>query len=630
MKKTTIIVLLAFGALLAAVLLMERKTDHNGQSTFSIPGTLEEGATEAKTTTDVKDPGFDTIVLERKGTKMVLVREAAKDGGEDTWKLSEPRESAIEQFKVKQMFLPLQTKTESVFAKDVKAEDLPVYGLGPDEATRVEITKGGAVWASFTVGAAEKSEDPEAGSDEVDTWVLDAEGGHVFRMAGKDLHAAFALELSDLRDKKLFSFEKKDIRKLTLRDGASTVVLVDKAPPAEPPKVEEGQPAPPPAASEGQWVFEQPADKVLGSPSTLLATLAGLRVTEFKSLDDAKDGGLGDGDKPYAVEATLTDGKTVTLLLGKEDGPSTWCKLAGGDEAFTISKYTAEQLHKTVDDLREKKVLGIKADGVAGVAFASSGLEIKRVGDDWQAVTPPGITVGKDEVHTLLRDLEGFTVSDFVSPVPPPAETGLDPATAKRVTITTAGGQVALLIGKEADAKVWVMREGADEAWRASTYAAKKLDRTADDLRDKQVFSFPRDAIAKIVLQKGTGGEETTLERDPAEADATKAWKIVVPTGLEGDAGKIGSLVTTLVNLKAKAMLPEKKADEAGLVADKAFRVAVSLADGSTQTLLISEDQYQGDNYAVVADGSSWKRFTFTLNQYQAKNLTKTSADLKK
>lgn len=627
MKKTTLVVLLAFGALLAAVLLMERKTDHDGKPSLKIPGFLEDPETAAKTTTDLKDPGFDKVVLERKGVKVVLVKETGQDG--ETWKMTEPRDSRVEQFKVKQMLLPLQTPTESLFAKDVKAEDLPIYGLGEDERTRVELHKGGAVFASFVVGAAEKSEDPEAGPDEVDTWVMD-ESGHVFRMGGKDLHMPYAVELSDLRDKKLFSFEKGDLRRLTLRDGDSAIVLVNKAPAQEPPKAEEGAPAPPPNASDGEWVFEQPADKVLGSPSQLLGTLAGLRVASYTTLEAAKNGGLAEGDRPYAIEAQLADGQTITLLLGKEDGANTWATLKGSDEAFTISKYTAEQLKKTVDDLREKKVLGVKADAIAGVVFHGGNLEITRVGDQWQAVSPPGIALGTDEVNTLLRDLEGFAVSDFVAPVPTAAETGLDPATARKVTIRTAGGDVVLLIGNEADNKVWVMREGAQEAWRATTYAAKKLERTPDELRDKQVFGFPRDAIAKIALQRGSGGQEAVLERDPAEADATKAWKLVVPLGTEGDPSKVGQLVTTLVNLKAKAFMADKKRDEAGLVPDKAFRVQVTLNDGTTQTLLVSEEVYQGDNYAVVADGTGWRRETFTINQYQAKNLTKTPDDLKK
>lgn len=619
MKKTTLFVLLAFAALLAAVLLMERKTDDR-QATLTLPGFLEDAATAAKTTTDLMDPGFDRIVIERAGRRVVLTKTKEKD--EDVWRMSEPVDARVEQFKVKQMLMPLQTPTESLFAKAYKEEDLALYGLAENEATTVEIFKGGAPWASFVVGGSEKAEDPEAGADEIDTWVMEKSGGQIFRMGGKDLHTPFAIEVNDLRDKKLFDFEKADIRKLTLRNPADEanpqIVMVDRAPPPE------GD-AP---AGDGDWAFEVPADKILGSPSALLAGLAGLRVAEYVGLDAAADGGLAESDEPYEITAELRDGKTVTLALGAEDGANTWAKLRGGSEAYKISKYTAGTLKKTLSDLREKKVLGLKADQIEGVAFAEAGVDIKRVGDQWSAVMPAGFELGTDEVNTLLRDIEAFAVTDFVAPPPPVETTGLGP-TAKRVVVRAGGAEVVLLIGNEADGKTWVGREGdSAEVWQASTYSAKKLDRTQTELRDKQVFPFTRETMARITLQKGSGGETVELERDPAEPDATKAWKVAVPTGLNGDATKISSLVTTLVNLKAKAFAPEKGAEEAGLSKDKAFRLQVTLTDGTSAELLISDDQYQGDNYAVVTNGASWRRQTFTVNQYQAKNLIKSSSDL--
>lgn len=626
MKKTTLIVLLSFAALLTAVLLMERKSDDGQSGALTIPGFLEDAATAAKTTADLKDPGFERIVIERAGRRIVLTKTKEKD--EDVWRMTEPADARVEQFKVKQMLLPMQTPTESLFSKVYKEEDLALYGLAENEATSVELFQDGKPWASFLVGSSEKAEDPEAGADEIDTWVMEKSGKQIFRMGGKDLHAPFAIEVNDLRDKKLFEFEKADIQKLTLRNPADEtdpeIVMVDRAP--APPKAEGETPAP---ASEGDWAFEKPANRSLGSLSALLAGLSGLRVAEYVGLDAAADAGLGEGDNPFEIVAELRDGTTVTLILGKEDGANTWATLKGAKEAYKISKYTASTLRKTVNELREKKVLGLKADQIERITLPGAELEIERIGDQWGAVRPAGFELGTDEVATLLRDIEGFAVADFVAPPPPVDQTGLDPATAKRILMKTAGGEVALLIGSEADGKTWMAQVGdASEVWKVTSYTAKKLERTQEDLRDKQVLTFPREAMARIALQKGTGGATTELERDPGETDPAKSWKIVVPTGMGGDATKIGALVTTLVNLKAKTLVQDKGFAEAGLTPETAFRLTVTLTDGTSTEILISDDQYQGDNYAVVTNGATWRRKTFTVNQYQAKNLMKSATDL--
>ena len=623
MKKTTLFVLLGFVALLGAVLFMEYRPKPAEADALTIPGFLDEGETAAKATTDLKDPGFTKVVIERGADKLVL----EKDG--DAWSMTEPRRARVEDFKVKQMFVPLQTPSESLFSKEAKDEDLPLYGLGPDEATSVEITRDGKVFTSFVVGAAEKSEDPEAGADEVDTWVKQKGSSRVYRIGGKDLHKPFAVKANDLRDKKLFDFEKDDIRKVTLLnpDNASDpeIVLVNRAPEkpagAEEPKgdVKPSQPA--------DWEFEKPAGVKLGDPSGLLGSIAGLRAAEFVSASDegAKATGLGEGDKPFVVKVALGGGKEVTLRIGATEGNNTYAELAGDDERIKIAKYSADTLRKTVPDLREKKVLGLKKEDVVGVIFQKTGVELSRTGNDWTMDKPPGYSAGKDAVDTLLRDIETFAITEFVSPVPGVEETGLDPATAAHVIIKTTGGDKELLFGTEEDSKVWVQQIGSPEVWRVSSYTAKKLDKGPDDLRDRQVFTFDRGDVAKLEL--GKKGETVTLERDATETDDSKAWKVVSPEEVAPKGQTVATIITTLANLKAKSFITGKQFAEVGLT-DGAFTVKLTLKNGQSRELLLSDQQYQGETYAVAPSETGWQRQLFTVNQYQAKNLTKTLKDL--
>jgi hypothetical protein len=427
-----------------------------------------------------------------------------------------------------------------------------------------------------------------------------------------------------------------------LRDPANAehpeIVLVNTKP-AEP--AAEGA-APTPGTSDvGTWAFEKPADRTLGSPSALLGSIASLRVAEFVGGADGADTGLSEGAKPYELEMQLADGSQMVLRVGSDDGSNTWAEVAGAGELVKIPKFTATSLKKTVDDLREKKVLAIAQPDVTGVVFHETGVEVERRGDGFAFVQPAGLELGKDDMDALLRDIETFAVTDFVASPPPVEETGLDPAKARKVTIRTRDGEVALLFGAEKDSKVWAQRVGEPEAWRVSSYTAKRFEKKPEDLRDKQVVTFTREDLQRITLKKGA--ETTVLERagahdhDHAEGEAhdhgsepAGEWVIAGEGAPEADRTQVSALVTTLVNLKARAFEPTRQAADVGLGPDKAFSLVATLKDGTAVELLLSSEQKEGESYAVVQGGEGWRGQVFTVNQYQAKNLMKTASDLKK
>jgi Domain of unknown function (DUF4340) len=120
----------------------------------------------------------------------------------------------------------------------------------------------------------------------------------------------------------------------------------------------------------GAWQIVQPkqlrADQstVTGTISTL-SSLDSERLVEDKA-SDLKQYGL---DQP-SLEADITekDNKTQKLLIGDETptGSAVYTMLAGDPRIFTMASYHKTSIDKSLNDLRDKRLLTVSVDKVAG------------------------------------------------------------------------------------------------------------------------------------------------------------------------------------------------------------------------------------------------------------------------
>ena len=144
---------------------------------WTLPGFIENGALAVKTTTDLVEGKIDRIRIERADASFTLQRE------EGEWRMTHPRRAVVESMLVKSMLL-LQKETLSLFSQTLVENDRALYGF--DDGVTVELFEGENLFTTF-VGDRIQSDDPEADSDEVDTWVMKPESNQIFRMGGKDL-----------------------------------------------------------------------------------------------------------------------------------------------------------------------------------------------------------------------------------------------------------------------------------------------------------------------------------------------------------------------------------------------------------------------------------------------------------
>lgn len=634
MNKSALVAVGVFAALLAAVFFLNREDSDSdtASSTWTIEGFVAGEQNAVKSSSELVDDEFTKIEIRRKGETMVFEQKGTE------WRMTAPREGLAEGNRIRTILIPHQKTLTSIFATEADAEAAGDYGLGGDDAIGVTIYRNGAVFASYEVGDAARSDDPEAGPDEVDTWVRQPGSSTVFRMAGADLRKAVDFAANDFRDKKLFGFERHDLAEVRIENpGAaqSPIVLRNSAPaPADGDEGEDGESDKPPAAkdAEGDWSIVQPEGYRAGSGVTgFLASLASTRASKFLSDSEAAevDTGL---DGPDVVRLTMTprDGEAVTLEIGKIEEQKAYARLAGSKEVIELNAYTAKSLVKTIDDLRDKQVLELTADQITGLRF--SAFELRKVDGTWTVLRPAGLPTGKKVVDGLLRDVENFTISEFVSDANL-SDLGLDPASnPERVVIEntkSANGELVLEISAEKDGFFYFRPVAPDtgEIWKVSSYMGKKLaGKSADDVRNRDVFDFERADMSKVELVHADETVVLTLQ------DEGK-WKVSKPTE-SGDRvnaspkdTSVNTLLSTLASLAVKDFQLDKSLPAVGLGAG-AFRAVVTTKDGASHELIISDQTAAEDApYATAPTEPDFKGIAFTVNPYQAKNIRKKFAD---
>jgi|SRR5579864_3968449 len=356
--------------------------------------------------------------------------------------------------------------------------------------------------------------------------------------------------------------------------------------------------------SSGQWQITAPqplrADE--STVSSMLSTLSSLnseRVVEDKAAD-LKRYGL---DEP-AVEADFTekDNKSQSLLIGDDTptGGAVYAALRNDPRVFTIASYNKNSVDKTVNDLRDKRLLTVNADKISRVELVERGedIEFGRNKEDWQILKPRPLRADSNQVGDLVRkltdarmDLSG-TDTDSKKSASSFAH-GTPVATAK---VTDESGTQELLIHKEKD-KYYAKSTAVDGVFTIDSSFGQAVDKKLDDFRNKKLFDFGFGDPQKIELHNGS--KAYYLSRGSNSEDW---WS----NGKKMDAASVQSLISKLRDLQASKFLDSGFANptiEAVVTSDEGKRVEkVSIAKSNNGYIAERENDttlYQLDASSV-------------------------------
>jgi hypothetical protein len=297
----------------------------------------------------------------------------------------------------------------------------------------------------------------------------------------------------------------------------------------------------------GEWQINEPkpfrADQsAVSGLVSALSSLNSQRVVEDKA-SDLKTFGL---ENPVLeIDLVEKDNKSQKLLLGDETPASggVYAMLAGDPRVFTVASWEKGSIDKSLNDLRDKRLLPVSPDKISRVELIrkNEDIEFGRDKEDWQILKPRPLRADSTQVGELLRqltdakmDLSGAddgTVSAFTKATPV--------ATAK---VTDESGAQELQVHKSKDT-YYAKSSAVDGAYKVDSELGKALDKSLDGFRNKKLFDFGYDDPNKVELHSGS--KSYLLTRGSAGSEDW--WS----NGKKMDAGSVEPLISDLRDLSA-------------------------------------------------------------------------------
>ncbi|HWC18677.1 MAG TPA: DUF4340 domain-containing protein [Terriglobales bacterium] len=272
--------------------------------------------------------------------------------------------------------------------------------------------------------------------------------------------------------------------------------------------------------SSGTWQITAPqplgADQsTLSAVVSSLSSLSSDRLVEEKAADL---GQFGLASPTLELDITAKNNQVHKLLIGDTTPASSgfYAKLEGDPRVFTIASYTKNNFDKSLNDLRDKRLLTVDPDKVTRVSLSSNQQQIEfgRDKDQWQILRPKPLRADGYQVDDLVRKL-GDAKMDLTTHDPKKAAaafaSGKPVATAK---VTTNSGTQELQIRKNKN-DYYAQSSVVAGAYKVGSDVGQAVDKKLDDFRNKKLFDFGYSDPEKLEIHNGAklyfltkGGED--------------------------------------------------------------------------------------------------------------------------
>lgn len=575
---------------------------------------------------------IDEVILEREDGRIRMVREG--EGEATTWRIAEPVEAVAVKWHVDAIVEVFKSPTTRSDARTLKPADFPLFDFEPGRRVGLTLKSKGAVWNGVELIVGQLVKEQSADDDGVKgTWVMvKGDESTAYLLAGKDLRSPVNKSLSELRDKKVFAFEGDDISKIEITPETGPKVVLSSTTTEEAPAPDAGPDAKP--TKKTTWALTEPANlKGDAAMASIARSLGSLRAEDFIPLeraDEAAKRALAGPGWRYAM--TVKD-KAETLIIAKGDKDKAWAQVEGRQEIMTLSAWTAKNLEKGLEDLKDKTVWEHPLDSVTRLTLsqeAGPAMTLVKDGQSWTFAG--GLATYSADPSSIMSGVAKLSAVRWAreSEVDNARKLLMAPEISAAIE---AGGKVlevrfsAKLEGDDAQNRWAVVGDPrGSEPFLVSDFTAKRFVTKPESLRNKKVFADIIDKAAAITVMMA--GSSDTVRFEKGENGQYKLLGML-PGETQNDEA-VRSLVATLGALEVKSFHEGKAATETGLSSDKSHVIGLELADGRRLSLLVSQvGSGDAEVYGLASDGPQ-KDIPVGLNEYQTKNIAKPRADFVK
>jgi hypothetical protein len=298
----------------------------------------------------------------------------------------------------------------------------------------------------------------------------------------------------------------------------------------------------------GKWAITSPeplpADQ--GAVTSMLSSLSPVAADSVVDDKPADLGRYGLNSPALTVAIHEKGGKTDTLAFGDDvpAGSLVYARVNSDPKVYAVSSSVKSSFDKSVNDLRDKRLLTFDSNSLARIELVSAKADIefgKNNLNEWQIVKPQPYRADNFQVEELLRkltdakmDLSGSAEDQKKADAS--FASGQNVATVK---VTDGSGTQTLEVRKNKD-DYYGKSSVVKGAYKVSSDLGKELEKSIDDFRNKKIFDFGFNDPNKIEIQQGAS--DKILIRSGTD------WKL---NGRTMDAGNVQALIDKLRDLSA-------------------------------------------------------------------------------
>ena len=266
----------------------------------------------------------------------------------------------------------------------------------------------------------------------------------------------------------------------------------------------------------GSWTIAKPMPMPADQDAVNMLTGSLATLNADRLIDDHPSSlnEFGLTNPAVEIDVRLKGGKTTKLLLGSDTpaATGTYAKLADDPKVYTIPTYTKTSFDKTVNDLRDKRLLTFNQDKLTSVAVTGKGQTVefgKNAQGDWQITKPKPMRADSLQVDDLIRKLKDAKMDLTTSDAEPTAAAAAFASGEKVGTASTTdntGTQtVEIHKAKSKDPKATTAVYYAKSSVVAGIYKVAgdigdSLGKSADDYRNKKLFDFGFNDPSKLEI----------------------------------------------------------------------------------------------------------------------------------
>jgi hypothetical protein len=342
----------------------------------------------------------------------------------------------------------------------------------------------------------------------------------------------------------------------------------------------------------GTWTIAKPTAMAADQDAVnmLTGSLATLNADRLIDEHPANLGDFGLTMPMEEIDVTLKGGKTTKLLLGSDTPASTgiYAKIESDPKVYTVPSFVKASFDKTVNDLRDKRLLTFNQDKLTGVSVTAKGQSYdfgRNAQGDWQITKPRPMRADSLQVDDLIRKLKDAKM-DLTSAKSDDKEAAAQFASGDKTgtaSVTDNSGTQTIEIhkSKDKDGGYYAKSSAVPGIYKVAGEIGDALGKTVEDYRNKKVFDFGFNEVTRLEIN-GAAYEKSGDK-----------WK---SGGITYEAGGVQTAIDKLRDLTAS-----KFADKMG--GTQALTVAVTSGDKHRlEKVTINKD---GAAYDAQRDGES-------------------------